>query len=131
MFNRAARILKIRSSVAKNLCHSYSIQRDTIFALSSGKLFIHFYSSTIISDLFSGFGKCGVAVIRVSGPQAPEVLRKITKTQELKPRYAKLLKFFHPITGELIDKGLTLWFAGKIIKFALKQIFIIREVRTR
>lgn len=59
-----------------------------------------------------GFGKCGVAVIRVSGPNSSEALKHISGLKEFKPRYAHLRSLRHPNTKELIDKGLVLWFPG-------------------
>lgn len=63
----------------------------------------------------AGHGKCGVAVIRVSGPSTKSVLSQLTTTTDdrpfnFKPRYATLRKFHHPQTKHLIDEGLVLWF---------------------
>ncbi|KAJ8953595.1 hypothetical protein NQ318_003019 [Aromia moschata] len=99
-------ILKFNCSVAKlckslgvfNFCTLQSIRSlssDTVFALSSGQ------------------GKCGVAVIRISGPHASNALKLVTKLQELpKPRTALLKSIVHPVTQEVLDKGLVLWFPG-------------------
>lgn len=88
----------------QKVCHQQmnlrklSIYSDTIFALSSG------------------FGKCGVAVIRLSGQQAGDALKMICQKDKLpKPRMAKLLNLYDPQTKEEIDKGLVLWFPGKLI----------------
>ena len=68
---------------------------DTIFALSSGH------------------GKAGVAVIRVSGPSARDVLDKLGAGNKLpSPRQASLRKICDPDTQEQIDRGLVLWFPG-------------------
>ncbi|XP_010870873.2 tRNA modification GTPase GTPBP3, mitochondrial isoform X2 [Esox lucius] len=69
---------------------------DTIFALSSGH------------------GRCGVAVVRVSGPASSMVLRNMTGlTQTLPPpRTALLRRITDPHTKELLDRGLVLWFPG-------------------
>lgn len=71
------------------------------------------YSKTIFA-LSSGFGKCGVSVIRVSGPHTREALRNILGSggESLKERYAHLRSLYHPKTKEMIDKGLVLWFPG-------------------
>ncbi|KOX75975.1 tRNA modification GTPase MnmE [Melipona quadrifasciata] len=58
------------------------------------------------------YGKCGVAVIRVSGPKALVALQKMTKISSLKPRIAFLRKICDPETKEVLDKGLCLWFPG-------------------
>lgn len=69
------------------------------------------------SDLFvAGHGRCGVAVIRVSGPETKTVLTQMAataspqQTLDVKPRYATLRKIRHPRTRQLIDEGLVLWF---------------------
>ncbi|XP_076235123.1 5-taurinomethyluridine-[tRNA] synthase subunit GTPB3, mitochondrial [Calliopsis andreniformis] len=67
--------------------------------------------STIYA-LSSGYGKCGVAVIRISGPEASIALKKMTKISDLKPRKALLRKIHDPKTWEILDKGLCLWFPG-------------------
>ncbi|XP_076657449.1 5-taurinomethyluridine-[tRNA] synthase subunit GTPB3, mitochondrial isoform X2 [Halictus rubicundus] len=65
--------------------------------------------STIYA-LSSGYGKCGVAVIRISGPDASFALQKMTKMLNLQPRKALLRKIHDPETKECLDKGLCLWF---------------------
>ncbi|XP_011307227.1 tRNA modification GTPase GTPBP3, mitochondrial isoform X3 [Fopius arisanus] len=57
-------------------------------------------------------GKCGVAVVRVSGSAAIEALRKMTNLTNPEPRRAFLRKIFDPVTRDVIDKGLCLWFPG-------------------
>lgn len=64
-----------------------------------------------------GQGKCGVSIIRVSGGEAGSVLKKIAKLDQLpKPRYAILKNITNPHNGEILDKGLLLWFPGKTTK---------------
>lgn len=64
-----------------------------------------------------GQGKCGVAVVRISGSKASEAILKMTNCKELpKPRVAKLNYIKDPETLEELDKGLILWFPGKIKK---------------
>ncbi|KAG0208458.1 tRNA modification GTPase gtpbp3, mitochondrial [Mortierella sp. GBA30] len=69
---------------------------DTIFALSTHP------------------GKAGIAVIRISGPQAKTVLRSMTRvTSSLpKPRHAVTRRLMCPQTNELLDKGMVIWFPG-------------------
>ncbi|XP_031831376.1 5-taurinomethyluridine-[tRNA] synthase subunit GTPB3, mitochondrial isoform X2 [Nomia melanderi] len=62
------------------------------------------------SFTLKGYGKCGVAVIRISGPDASIALQKMTKSSILKPRKAVLKKIHDPETKEFLDKGLCLWF---------------------
>src|ERR1700754_3180569 len=63
---------------------------DTIFALSSGRL------------------PAGVAVVRVSGTQAASVLKAIVG--KLPPPRRALLSEFRTVEGEVIDRGLALFF---------------------
>ncbi|XP_069009362.1 tRNA modification GTPase GTPBP3, mitochondrial [Embiotoca jacksoni] len=67
---------------------------DTIFALSSGH------------------GRCGVAVVRVSGPASASSLRCMAGlTQRLPPpRTALLRSITDPRSKEVLDRGLVLWF---------------------
>ena len=65
--------------------------QDTIFALSSGK------------------PPSGIAVIRISGPKCQEILKKMCERVPVS-RETALSKIFHPITGEILDEGLVLWF---------------------
>uniref|UniRef100_A0A672FAQ6 5-taurinomethyluridine-[tRNA] synthase subunit GTPB3, mitochondrial n=1 Tax=Salarias fasciatus TaxID=181472 RepID=A0A672FAQ6_SALFA len=67
---------------------------DTIFALSSGH------------------GRCGVAVVRISGPAAATALRSMAGlTCHLPPpRTALLRRITDPHSKEVLDRGLVLWF---------------------
>ncbi|MBN3303004.1 GTPB3 GTPase, partial [Amia calva] len=69
---------------------------DTIFALSSGH------------------GRCGVAVVRVSGPCSALALCSLAglKHGPPAPRIAVLRSITDPRSQELLDRGLVLWFPG-------------------
>ena len=70
-------------------------QKSTIYALSSG------------------YGKCGVAVIRVSGPSSLTVMKTMTNMNVTPtPRFTYLREIVHPNDGRQIDKGLAIWFPG-------------------
>lgn len=69
---------------------------DTIFALASGR------------------GRAGVAVLRISGPGAGEALRALTGGEPPAPRRAVLRAFRDPATGEVLDRGLALWFPAPL-----------------
>eukprot|EP00099_Drosophila_melanogaster_P023477 NP_651251.3 uncharacterized protein Dmel_CG18528 [Drosophila melanogaster] len=71
-------------------------------------------SGCTIYSLSSGHVKCGVSVIRVSGPQTKKALRAIVANKEYEPkaRQAYLKSFYHPASKEMIDRGLLLWFPG-------------------
>lgn len=60
---------------------------------------------------FLGQGKCGVALIRISGPQCNEAMKIISGLKESPPpRTAVLRKLRHPESGKIIDRGLVLYF---------------------
>ena len=59
----------------------------------------------------SGHGRAGVAVIRISGPAAGSVLDKMAAPRA-RPRFAALRRIRDPLSGEVIDQGLALWFAA-------------------
>ncbi|XP_064325592.1 tRNA modification GTPase GTPBP3, mitochondrial isoform X2 [Phalacrocorax carbo] len=68
---------------------------DTIFALSSGH------------------GRCGVAVIRTSGPGSRGALQSLTGRPKLPPPRVLALRCIRdPATAEPLDRGLVVWFPG-------------------
>ncbi|NWV82330.1 GTPB3 GTPase, partial [Dasyornis broadbenti] len=68
---------------------------DTIFALSSAP------------------GRCGVAVIRASGPGSRGALQSLTGTHKVPPaRVLALRRIRDPDTAETLDRGLVVWFPG-------------------
>ncbi|EGD81835.1 hypothetical protein PTSG_02550 [Salpingoeca rosetta] len=67
-------------------------QGETIFALSSGGV------------------RAGVAVIRVSGPQAHDSITQLTKAAAPPARLASVRKLFDPLSGDMLDHALVLRF---------------------
>ena len=65
-----------------------------------------------IYALSSGSGVSGVAVIRVSGQNTEEVIKKLTGVRLPEPRVATLKKFNKNGGKELIDEGVIIWFPG-------------------
>ncbi len=65
-----------------------------------------------IYALSSGPGISGVAVIRVSGKNTAEVIKKLTSSKLPVPRVATLKKFNKNGSKETIDEGVILWFPG-------------------
>ncbi|CAL8256364.1 unnamed protein product [Merluccius merluccius] len=68
-----------------------------------------------IFALSSGHGRCGVAVVRVSGPASSAALRTmagLTRAPPPPPRRALLRTITDPRSGEVLDRGLVLWFPG-------------------
>ncbi|XP_068174856.1 tRNA modification GTPase GTPBP3, mitochondrial isoform X2 [Antennarius striatus] len=65
-----------------------------------------------IFALSSGHGRCGVAVVRASGPASSAVLRSMVGlTSSLPaPRTALLRSITDPQSKEVLDRGLVLWF---------------------
>ncbi|XP_053906470.1 tRNA modification GTPase GTPBP3, mitochondrial isoform X2 [Cuculus canorus] len=76
---------------AQRLCSAAA--SDTIFALSSGH------------------GRCGVAVIRTSGPGSRGALQSLTgRPEPPPPRVLALRRIRDPDTAEPLDRGLVVWF---------------------
>jgi len=65
-----------------------------------------------IYALSTGPGISGLAVIRVSGKEASEVVKKLTGTKLPKARVATLRKFNKNGQKKLIDEGIIIWFPG-------------------
>ena len=63
-----------------------------------------------IFALSTGPGVSGVAIIRVTGPEARYVIEQLTQKPMPKPRVATLRKINKINTSELIDEGIILWF---------------------
>ncbi|XP_055975764.1 tRNA modification GTPase GTPBP3, mitochondrial isoform X3 [Sorex fumeus] len=63
--------------------------------------------------LSSGQGRCGVAVIRTSGPASSQALRSLTAPRDLPPARSACLRLLRdPRSGEPLDRALVLWFPG-------------------
>src|SRR5207253_1928004 len=75
------------------LHHVSMADRDTIFALSSGR------------------PPVAIAVIRVSGPRARFALETMSGRVP-QPRRARLARLRDPQGGNVLDEALTLWFPG-------------------
>ena len=66
-------------------------------------------AATTIVALASASGRAGVAVLRISGPEAKDILIKIGKPAVLpKPRVAVLRDLYDCRTGLLLDHALVL-----------------------
>ena len=65
-----------------------------------------------IYALSSGPGVSGVAIVRISGPEASEIIKSLTGKKIPSPRIATLRKINNINTSELIDEGIILWFPG-------------------
>ena len=63
-----------------------------------------------IYALSSGPGISGIAVIRVSGKNTKEVIKKLTGSGLPRARVATLKKFNKNVKKNLIDEGVVLWF---------------------
>ncbi|MGK9165961.1 tRNA uridine-5-carboxymethylaminomethyl(34) synthesis GTPase MnmE [Inquilinus limosus] len=57
-------------------------------------------------------GRGGVAVLRISGPDAGPALRVLTERPLPAPRLATLAELRDPADGTPLDRGLVLWFPG-------------------
>ncbi|HYH81088.1 MAG TPA: tRNA uridine-5-carboxymethylaminomethyl(34) synthesis GTPase MnmE [Longimicrobium sp.] len=64
-----------------------------------------------IAAIATAAGRGAVAVVRVSGPQAREVLRRVAPAAaDAAPRVQRLAAIRHPETGELLDRALVTLF---------------------
>ncbi|CAG8474864.1 5374_t:CDS:10 [Acaulospora morrowiae] len=76
----------------------------------------HYSRSTQLQDtiyaLSTAQGKAGVAIIRISGSKASQAVTKMAPKLLPIPRKATGRIIVHPITGEVLDHGLVLWFPG-------------------
>ncbi|HRJ61409.1 MAG TPA: tRNA uridine-5-carboxymethylaminomethyl(34) synthesis GTPase MnmE, partial [Azospirillaceae bacterium] len=57
-------------------------------------------------------GRAGVAVLRISGPQAGAALTALTGKALPAPRLATLRRLIDPQDGDALDQALLLWFPG-------------------
>ena len=65
-----------------------------------------------IYALSTGPGVSGVAIIRISGSEASNVIKSLTGKEIPRPRMATLRKINNINTSELIDEGIIIWFPG-------------------
>jgi hypothetical protein len=85
---------EINSDSQSNDFPTPTYEQDTIYALSSG---------------YTGLQATALAVIRISGPQAHDVLAALTPTKPLpKPRFAALRKIYYQ--NQMLDHALVLRF---------------------
>jgi tRNA modification GTPase len=66
-----------------------------------------------IAAIATAAGRGAVALLRVSGPGAAEVLGRVAPALDgvaLEPRHPRLLALRHPESGELLDRGLATFF---------------------
>ncbi len=65
-----------------------------------------------IYALSTGPGISGVAIVRISGPEASLVIKSLTGKEIPRPRMATLRKINNINTSELIDEAIIIWFPG-------------------
>ena len=65
-----------------------------------------------IYALSTGPGVSGVAIVRISGTEASNVIESLTSKKIPSPRTATLRKINYINTSELIDEGIIIWFPG-------------------
>ena len=66
-----------------------------------------------ICALSTAPGRAGIAVIRISGAAAGETLRRLCGGRLPAPRVASLRALRDPASGQILDRGLVLWFPGQ------------------
>lgn len=66
-----------------------------------------------IFALSSAAGRAGVSVIRISGTRARDVFPVMCRVEKIPvPRHVTLRKVYHPLSGDILDHALVVWFAG-------------------
>ena len=55
-------------------------------------------------------GRAALAIVRISGPAAADVCRRLTGRTAPPPRQATLARLRDPRTAEILDQGLVVWF---------------------
>ncbi|HEX2080646.1 MAG TPA: tRNA uridine-5-carboxymethylaminomethyl(34) synthesis GTPase MnmE [Longimicrobium sp.] len=71
------------------------------------------FSPDTIAAVATPAGRGAVALLRVSGPAALAILRRVSpELGEAQPRVQRLAMLRHPDSGELLDRGLVTYFAG-------------------
>jgi tRNA modification GTPase len=70
-------------------------------------------TTTTIFAVSSGAGRAGVAVLRVSGPAVPEVLRAMVSPVPT-VRQVAFRTIRHPVTQQPIDRAVVFWFAAPL-----------------
>lgn len=120
--------LDLLQIIQYSLCHQVEMTYSTNNLKLKFRFNFHFFVFCFFLLFYffcyKGYGKCGVAVIRVSGPQTANTLKLLTKAEPkrkydkeitkgaINPRCATLKNIWHPKTNDLIDRGLVLWFPG-------------------
>ena len=65
-----------------------------------------------IYALSTGPGISGIAIVRISGPEASNIVKLLTGKKVPTPRIATLRKINYINTSELIDEAIIIWFPG-------------------
>ena len=68
-------------------------------------------SNDTIVALGTGKGPSAIAVLRVSGPGVPGLLARMVE-RTVSARVAQLIPILHPISGDLLDRGLVIHWPG-------------------
>ncbi len=79
------------------------------------KFYVLLFNYLLISNrisYFKGLSQSAIAVIRISGPNSLDVIRRMTriKKNNIIPRKALLCRIVDPKNEEMLDNGLLLWF---------------------
>ena len=69
-------------------------------------------SEDTIFAVASGFGRAGVAVVRISGGQSRRALEALLRGRVPEPRRASLRRLHDSASGEVLDQAVVLWLPG-------------------
>ncbi len=69
------------------------------------------YASDTIVALATPPGRGGLAIVRISGPEALDLARQLCRaTLDARPRYSQLHELISPSDGQLLDKALITYY---------------------
>ncbi|KAK2908070.1 tRNA modification GTPase GTPBP3, mitochondrial isoform X2 [Channa argus] len=109
-------LLSVHRGILKTAVHTLRIRGTAFSRLLSTNDGVHvgLVDAETIFALSSGHGRCGVAVVRVSGPASATALSCMTGLAHSlpPPRTALLRSITDPESKEVLDRGLVLWFPG-------------------
>ncbi|CAK0772897.1 tRNA modification GTPase MnmE [Azospirillaceae bacterium] len=67
-------------------------------------------SGTTLFAPATSIGRGAVSIVRLSGPSSFSALVCLSRRESFRPRVASLCRFQNPVSEEILDEGLALWF---------------------
>ncbi len=76
---------------------------------SATKISSVFATNSTIVAISTALGESAIGIVRLSGKDALKIAQRITKSTEIRPRYAHL-KYLYDENGALVDRGIVVYF---------------------